>query len=78
MTDQEMLQELEDGVELTTKELSVLVFKLVKFSVQQSEHNQIGQQVAKDIQACLHGADKRLDSLEQWTHDIMPSNGRVA
>jgi hypothetical protein len=77
MTDQEMLQELEENVELSNKELSVLVFKLVKFSVQQVEHNKGGQQVARDIQACIGHADSRLDALEQWTHDIMPSNGRA-
>jgi hypothetical protein len=78
MTDSEMLQQLEDDVELSNKELSVLVFKLVKFSVQQVEHNNGGYQVVKDIQACIGHADSRLDSLEKWTHDIMPSNGRVA
>lgn len=78
MTDQEMLQELEENVELSNKELSVLVFKLVKFVAQQQDHNVQGLQVAKDIQTCLHAADKRLDALEQWTHDIMPSNGTRA
>lgn len=78
MTDQEMLQQLEENVELGNKELSVLVFKLVKFSVQQVEHNKGGYQVVKDIQACLGHADKRLAALEQWTHDVMPSSGRVA
>tara|TARA_Y100000310_G_C19966473_1_gene483542 strand:- start:27 stop:263 length:237 start_codon:yes stop_codon:yes gene_type:complete len=77
MNDQEMLKALEQEVELPNKELSVLVFKLVQFSVQQMEANKAGHQVNLDIQTCLHAADKRLDALEQWTHDIMPSNGRA-
>ena len=78
MTDNEMLQQLEEDVELSNKELSVLVFKLVRFSTQQMEANNAGHQVNKDIETCLHAADKRLEALEKWTHDIMPSNGRVA
>ena len=81
MTDQEMLQQLEDNVELSTKELSVLVFKLVKFSVQQSEHNKGGHQVNLDIQTCLHAANTRLEAIEavigsDWT-TIRASSGRV-
>ena len=78
MTDNEMLKKLEEDVELDNKELSVLVFKLVQFSVQQVEHNKGGYQVVKDIQACIGHADDRLAALEKWTHDIMPSNSERA